>query len=74
MEEVLAGSDFLSLHLPLTEETQNWLNAERIASMKSGAIVINTARGGLIDETALIAALQSGKLGGAGDRAELRRG
>ncbi|ASY46688.1 hypothetical protein CJD35_19515 (plasmid) [Sphingobium xenophagum] len=66
MEEVLAGSDFLSLHLPLTEETQNWLNAERIASMKSGAIVINTARGGLIDETALIAALQSGKLGGAG--------
>ena len=66
MEEVLAGSDFLSLHLPLTEETQNWLNVERIASMKSGAIVINTARGGLIDETALIAALQSGKLGGAG--------
>jgi len=66
MEEVLATSDFLSLHLPLTDATRKWLNAERIASMKPGAIVINTARGGLIDEAALVASLEAGHLGGAG--------
>lgn len=66
MEEVLRESDFLSLHLPLTQQTQNWLNAERIATMKPAAILINTARGGLVDTAALAAALRSGHLGGAG--------
>lgn len=66
MEEVLAESDFVSLHLPLSEQTRKWLNAGRINMMKPGAIVINTARGGLIDEPALAAALHSGRLGGAG--------
>lgn len=66
MEAVLAESDFVSLHLPLSEQTRKWLNAERIATMRRGAIVINTARGGLIDEGALVEALRSGQLGGAG--------
>lgn len=66
MEEVLAESDFVSLHLPLSPDTSDWLNARRISLMKPGAIVINTARGGLIDEGALIDALLRGKLAGAG--------
>jgi len=66
MEEVLETSDFVSLHLPLSEQTRKWLNAERIARTKPGAVIINTARGGLIDEEALVAALRSGHLGGAG--------
>ncbi len=66
MEEVLAQSDFVSLHLPLSSDTAGWLNAERIALMKPGAVVINTARGGLIDEPALIRALHDGQLGAAG--------
>lgn len=66
LDEVLASSDFVSLHLPLSEQTNKWLNAERIARMKPGSFVINTARGGLIDEAALVAALHSGHLGGAG--------
>lgn len=66
MEEVLTDSDFISLHLPLTSDTSAWLNAERLALMKPGAILINTARGRLIDEHALVDALRCGKLGGVG--------
>ena len=66
IEQVLAEADILSLHLALTPETQGWLDAGRIAAMKPGAILINTARGGLVDEAALAAALWSGHLAHAG--------
>jgi D-3-phosphoglycerate dehydrogenase / 2-oxoglutarate reductase len=66
LETVLAESHVLSLHLLLTDETRGFLSAERIATMRSGAILINTARGGLVDEAAMIAALSSGQLGHAG--------
>jgi len=65
-EEVLATSDILSLHCPLTEETRHMLDAATLAAMKPGAIVINTARGALIDLEALEAALDAGQIGGAG--------
>ena len=65
LEEVLAQADFLSLHLPLTPETRHFLNRERIARMKKGAYVINTSRGGVIDEHALMEALDAGHLAGA---------
>jgi D-3-phosphoglycerate dehydrogenase len=64
-DELLARSDFVSVHAPLLPATRGLLNAEAFAKMKKGALVINTARGPLIDETALIAALNSGHLGGA---------
>lgn len=64
-EEVLTTSDVLSLHVPLTEETRGLIGADVIAAMKPGAIVINAARGGVVDEAALCAALTSGHLGGA---------
>jgi len=65
-DDLLAVSDFLSLHCPATPETENLLNAERIARLPQGAIVVNTARGALVDEDALIAALRSGRLAAAG--------
>ncbi|MBK8010974.1 MAG: D-2-hydroxyacid dehydrogenase [Deltaproteobacteria bacterium] len=65
-EEVLAASDILSLHAPLTPETENLLGARELRLMKPTAIVINTARGGLIDESALDEALRAGRLAGAG--------
>ena len=65
LDEVLAQSDVISLHVPLTAETQNLIDANRLSIMKSDAILINTARGGVVDEAALAAALRSGKLGGA---------
>ncbi len=64
--EVLAAADFLTIHLPNTPETKGFMNAERFASMKDGARFLNVARGGLVDYDALLDALQSGKLGGAG--------
>ena len=65
IEEVLARCDVLSLHVPLTSETTNLIDARRLASMKPGAILINTARGGVVDEAALAQALRDGRLGGA---------
>ena len=65
LDEVIAMSDVLSLHVPLVDSTRGLFNAERIASMKPGAVLINTARGGIIDEVALAAALRAGRLGGA---------
>lgn len=64
--EFLAATDVLSLHCPLTPQTRSWLNASRIAQLKKGSIVINTARGDVVDEAALAAALQSGHLYGSG--------
>lgn len=66
LEDVLAKADYLSLHLPLTAQTRNLLNAERLAQMKKGARIICLARGGVIDEAALRTALDSGHLAGAG--------
>lgn len=65
-DSLLAQSDVLSLHCPLNDQTRNILNAEAIARMPAGGYVINTARGGLIDEAALVAAIRSGHLTGAG--------
>ncbi len=66
LEEMLPRCDFLSLHCPATPETKGLLNAERIALLPDGAIVVNTARGAIVDDEALIAALRSGKLAAAG--------
>jgi len=63
---LLKQIDILSLHCPLTSKTKEMIGASEIASMKHGAIIINTARGPLIDETSLIEALRSGHIGGAG--------
>lgn len=65
-EDVLAQADILSLHIPLTDDTAELINANRLARMKRGAILINTARGGLVDEDALVQALASGQIAGAG--------
>jgi D-3-phosphoglycerate dehydrogenase len=65
LDSLLAESDFISLHLPLTAETKNMLKAEAFAKMKTGVYIINAARGGIIDEDALLAALESGKVAGA---------
>jgi len=65
LEELLAVSDIVSLHLPLSNETLHLLDEDRIALMKKGAIIVNTARGGLIDEAALAIALEKGHIAGA---------
>jgi D-3-phosphoglycerate dehydrogenase len=66
LDALLGQSDVVSLHLLLTDKTRGFLSAERIASMKPGAILINTARGAIVDEAAMIAALETGHLGHAG--------
>ncbi|MGF7150490.1 D-3-phosphoglycerate dehydrogenase [Sphingomonas zeicaulis] len=65
LDELLAKADFITLHTPLTDSTRNILSAENIAKCKPGVRIINCARGGLIDETALKAALDSGHVAGA---------
>ena len=65
LEELLARADFITLHTPLTNETRNILSAEALAKTKKGVRIINCARGGLIDEAALKAAMDSGQVGGA---------
>ena len=64
-EEVLKQADIVTLHCPLTETTKNLINAETLSKMKKGAFLINTGRGPLIDELALVDALKTGYLGGA---------
>jgi len=66
IDRLLKRADVVSLHLTLGDETRGFLNAERIARMKPGALLINTARGALVDEAALLAALKSGQIGHAG--------
>jgi D-3-phosphoglycerate dehydrogenase / 2-oxoglutarate reductase len=66
MDEVVAESDFISLHLPLTPETRGLINDAFLAKMKKGSYLINTARGEVVDEAALLRALESGHLRGAG--------
>jgi D-3-phosphoglycerate dehydrogenase / 2-oxoglutarate reductase len=65
-DALLSRADFISLHAPLTEETRHLFGAAAFAKMKSSASIINTARGGLIDEAALLAALDAGQISGAG--------
>ncbi len=65
-EALLEQSDFLSINCPATRETHRFLDAERIARLPDGAIVVNTARGSIVDDEALIAALRSGKVSAAG--------
>ena len=65
LQEALARADFVTTHSPLTPETKRMFNAQTFAAMKLGAFFVNTSRGGVVDEVALLAALQSGHLGGA---------
>ena len=66
LADALAAADVVSLHLPLSNKTRNFIDAQSIAQMKPGAILLNAARGGLVDEAALVAALERGHLRGAG--------
>jgi D-3-phosphoglycerate dehydrogenase len=66
LREALPRADFVTLHLPLTAESKAMINAETLGLMKPGAFLINTARGGLVDEAALVAALKEGRIAGAG--------
>lgn len=66
LEQLLRTSDVVSLNLPLNSKTKHFMSAKQINMMKDGAVLVNTARGPILDERALICALESGKLGGAG--------
>jgi D-3-phosphoglycerate dehydrogenase len=66
LEELLAQSDMVSIHAPLNKDSHHLINRERFALMKNGAIIVNTSRGGLIDEVALAEAIEAGKIASAG--------
>ena len=66
LEEALTAADFVTLHLPLTPETRKLFDEGKFAALKPGAFFVNTSRGGVVDEAALLAALKSGRLAGAG--------
>ena len=66
LEPLIAAADVISLHVPLMDATRNLIDARRIAQMRKGALLINTSRGGLIDEAAAADALATGQLGGIG--------
>jgi glycerate dehydrogenase len=66
VDELLRSCDVVSLHLPLTDKTRHMIGARELATMKRGALLINTARGGLVDEAALAEALAGGVIAGAG--------
>ena len=66
LDQVLAEADFVSLHCPATPETRHLMNRERLGRMRPGAFLINTARGDVVDEAALVAALKDGSIAGAG--------
>ncbi len=63
--DVLAKADVVSLHVPLTDDTRNMINADTLAQMKAGGVLINAARGGVVDEDALVAAMKGGQIAGA---------
>ncbi|MBC8163448.1 MAG: phosphoglycerate dehydrogenase [Roseiflexaceae bacterium] len=65
LDDLIAQSDIISVHVPLLDSTRHLINAERLAQMKPGTFIINAARGGIVDEAALLAALESGQIGGA---------
>jgi len=66
LDELLATSDVVTIHLRLSEQSRGLLNAERLARMKPGSVLINTSRGAIVDEAALVSALRTGPLGSAG--------
>lgn len=66
LEQIWAQADVITLHTPLTEENFHLINADTLSKMKDGVVIVNTARGGLIDSEALISAIESGKVGAAG--------
>ncbi|RZK04076.1 MAG: hydroxyacid dehydrogenase [Novosphingobium sp.] len=66
LDELLAWADVISIHVPLTDGTRNLIGADQLAKMKPGAVIVNTSRGGIIDESALADALKAGTIGGAG--------
>jgi phosphoglycerate dehydrogenase-like enzyme len=66
LPELLAWADVISIHVPLTDDTRNLIGAEQLALMHKGAVIVNTSRGGIIDEAALAEVLKAGSIGGAG--------
>ena len=66
LEDILRVSDILSFHMPLNDQTRHMISTPQFEMMKPGVVIVNTARGGVIEEAALVAALRSGKVAGAG--------